>query len=68
MGKRNKPQKERITKYFGTYIGPPGFIRYSGVGEVTRGKEIEISKKLAQAFESDDNWKVRKKVEYKEID
>ncbi|MHA1386759.1 MAG: hypothetical protein ACTSR3_23635 [Candidatus Helarchaeota archaeon] len=57
-------RRKRIYKYFGTWIGPKGYMRLPGVGRIIPGKEVELSKRQAQAFESSPNWKIRKSYEY----
>jgi hypothetical protein len=63
-----RPKKKRITKYYATYIGPPCILKLSGVGEITRGKPVLVSEKVANALRLSENWDVKPKHEYVEID
>jgi len=57
--------REKIHKYHGTWIGPPGYLQLPGVGRIFPGREIELSKKLAQALGKSPNWRIRTSYEYK---
>ena len=58
--------REKICRYYGTWIGLPGYLQLPGVGRIFPGREIELSEKLAQALKkSPKNWRIRTSYEYK---
>ena len=61
--------RKRTYKYFLTYHGRDKHMRVSGIaGEVIPGKEYEVSEKIGQAFAVCEDWALRKKVGYEEIE
>lgn len=57
--------REKVYSYYGTYIGPPGYLQLPGVGRIFPGREIELSKKIAQALGKSPKWRIRTSYEYK---
>ena len=58
--------REKICRYYGTWIGLPGYLQLPGVGRIFPGREVELSEKLAQALKkSPKNWRIRISYEYK---